>query len=81
MGDHHESIVLETSRLLMRSPKREDFDAFAAFLGDEAAARYLGGAQAQSRPREAAGAARSRRRRHLGSDSRGMAREALTVAV
>jgi RimJ/RimL family protein N-acetyltransferase len=40
--------VLETSRLLMRPPRREDFDAYAEFAADEVAARYLGGAQPRS---------------------------------
>jgi RimJ/RimL family protein N-acetyltransferase len=40
--------VLETSRLLMRPPQRQDFDAYALFLGDEVAARYLGGAQSRA---------------------------------
>ena len=42
--------TLETSRLILRPPIREDFDAFAAFLADERTAKFLGGAQ----PRAAA---------------------------
>jgi RimJ/RimL family protein N-acetyltransferase len=48
MSHRYDSIVLETSRLLMRPPTGEDFDAYAGFLGDEVAARYLGGAQPRS---------------------------------
>ena len=40
--------VLETERLILRPPIAADFDAWAAFAGDEAAARYLGGAQPRS---------------------------------
>ncbi|HEX5379349.1 MAG TPA: GNAT family N-acetyltransferase [Phenylobacterium sp.] len=37
--------TLETERLILRPPEGRDFDAWAAFAGDEEAARYLGGAQ------------------------------------
>jgi len=40
--------TLETERLILRPPLAEDFDAWAAFLGDEEAARYIGGVQARS---------------------------------
>lgn len=40
--------VLETERLILRPPRREDLDAWAAFMADEAAARFIGGVQ--SRP-------------------------------
>jgi RimJ/RimL family protein N-acetyltransferase len=40
--------TLETERLILRPPSGEDFEAWAAFAGDEEAARFLGGAQ--SRP-------------------------------
>ena len=36
--------TLETERLILRAPAREDFEPWAAFAGDEEAARYLGGA-------------------------------------
>ena len=39
---------LETERLLLRPPAREDFDAWADFMADEDAARFLGGAQPRS---------------------------------
>ena len=37
------SPVLETARLSMRPPRGEDFDAWAEFVADDAATRYLGG--------------------------------------
>lgn len=40
--------ILETERLILRRPQAEDFEPWAAFAGDEEAARYLGGAQARS---------------------------------
>ena len=40
--------TLETVRLILRPPIAEDFDAFAEFMGDEATAKFVGGAQ--SRP-------------------------------
>jgi RimJ/RimL family protein N-acetyltransferase len=40
--------TLETRRLILRPPTREDFDAFAAFMADPVAAKFLGGVQ--SRP-------------------------------
>lgn len=42
--------VLETARLLLRIPQRDDFDGYSELLGDEEAARYIGG----SSPRAAA---------------------------
>ena len=39
---------LTTSRLLLRCPRIEDFDAYAAFMADERSASYVGGVQ--SRP-------------------------------
>lgn len=42
--------VLETDRLILRVPQREDFDRYAELIGDEDAARYIGGHM----PREAA---------------------------
>lgn len=37
--------TLETPRLILRPPVRADFDAFAAFMADERAAKHLGGTQ------------------------------------
>lgn len=39
-----EDPVLETSRLILRAPRIEDFDAWARFCGDPETMRYLGGA-------------------------------------
>jgi RimJ/RimL family protein N-acetyltransferase len=38
-------LSLETPRLLLRPPLLEDFDAWAVFLDDEIATRFLGGRQ------------------------------------
>lgn len=38
---------LTTSRLVLRAPRIEDFDSFAAFMADEESARYLGGVQSR----------------------------------
>jgi RimJ/RimL family protein N-acetyltransferase len=38
---------IETPRLLLRPPRWEDFDAWAEFLADETAARFIGGMQAR----------------------------------
>lgn len=40
--------TLETQRLILRPPQREDFDAWAAFMADEDATRYIGGVQPRS---------------------------------
>ncbi len=40
--------LLETTRLLLRPPRREDFDAWAAFAADEEVMRFLGGQQPRS---------------------------------
>ncbi|WP_242107857.1 GNAT family N-acetyltransferase [Luteimonas aquatica] len=37
--------ILETERLLLRPPQLQDFDAWAAFMGDDAHVRHLGGGQ------------------------------------
>lgn len=37
--------TIETERLILRPPQAEDFEPWAAFAGDEEAARFLGGAQ------------------------------------
>ncbi|RPE81787.1 GNAT family N-acetyltransferase [Vulcaniibacterium tengchongense] len=38
-------VQLETPRLILRPPRREDFDAWAAFMADAERTRYIGGAQ------------------------------------
>ncbi len=43
-----ESPVLETERLILRLPRAEDLEAWAAFAADEEASRYLGGPQGRS---------------------------------
>jgi RimJ/RimL family protein N-acetyltransferase len=43
------ALELETPRLVLRPTRREDFDAFAGFLGDAESMRYLGSAP-QPRP-------------------------------
>ena len=40
--------TLETPRLILRAPAREDFDAFAAFMADERTAKYVGGVLTRS---------------------------------
>ena len=40
--------VLETERLILRPPALADFEAWVAFVADEQAARYIGGAQPRS---------------------------------
>ena len=40
--------VIETARLVLRPQRPEDFEPWAAFMADEEATRYLGGAQARS---------------------------------
>lgn len=39
------SLRLETPRLILRPPRMEDFDAWAAFLEDEVATKFIGGMQ------------------------------------
>jgi RimJ/RimL family protein N-acetyltransferase len=34
---------IETARLILRPPQREDFDGYAELIGDEETARYIGG--------------------------------------
>jgi RimJ/RimL family protein N-acetyltransferase len=43
-----DSLQLETRRLTLRPPRREDFAAFAAFMGDPETTRFLGGPQPPS---------------------------------
>jgi RimJ/RimL family protein N-acetyltransferase len=38
---------IETSRLSLRPPLREDFEAYAAFMADERSAKYVGGVQSR----------------------------------
>ena len=38
-----DDLTLETSRLLLRPPRLDDLDAFAAMMTDEETARFLGG--------------------------------------
>jgi RimJ/RimL family protein N-acetyltransferase len=40
-----DTLQLETDRLVLRPIRREDFDAFAAFLADAESTRHLGGPQ------------------------------------
>jgi RimJ/RimL family protein N-acetyltransferase len=40
--------VLETARLILRPPVEDDLDAWAAFLGDEDAALFVGGVQSRA---------------------------------
>lgn len=39
----HSGPVLETARLILRVPRMEDFERYSQMLGDEEAARYIGG--------------------------------------
>jgi RimJ/RimL family protein N-acetyltransferase len=39
------SLKLETPRLLLRPPRMEDFDPWAAYLDDEVATKFIGGRQ------------------------------------
>lgn len=41
-------LQLETERLILRPPVREDYEPWAAFVADEEAMRYIGGVQARS---------------------------------
>ena len=43
-----DSLRIETPRLLLRPPRMEDFDAWAEFLADEEATRYIGGVQVRA---------------------------------
>ena len=42
------SLKLETPRLLLRPPRMEDFDAWASFMADEVATKYIGGTQVRA---------------------------------
>jgi RimJ/RimL family protein N-acetyltransferase len=39
------TLSLETPRLILRPPRMEDFDAWAAFLEDEVSTKFIGGRQ------------------------------------
>lgn len=39
---------IETARLLLRPPQREDFDGYVGMIGDPQAAQFIGGVQARS---------------------------------
>ena len=41
-------IIIETERLVLRPPQREDFEPWAAMMADEEVARYIGGMQSRS---------------------------------
>jgi RimJ/RimL family protein N-acetyltransferase len=43
-----DTLQLETPRLILRPPRLEDFDAWAEFLADEVATRYIGGPQVRA---------------------------------
>jgi len=43
-----DSLQIETPRLLLRPTRREDFEAWAAFMADPESARYVGGTQPRS---------------------------------
>ncbi|WP_266171150.1 GNAT family N-acetyltransferase [Dyella subtropica] len=42
---NRQDIRIETDRLILRPPQREDFDGWAALMADEVAARFIGGYQ------------------------------------
>jgi RimJ/RimL family protein N-acetyltransferase len=42
------ALALETSRLLLRPTRAEDFDGWAAFMADEQSSKHLGGVQPRS---------------------------------
>jgi len=44
----HEQPVLETTRLILRLPQADDFDAYADFMADPESAKFLGGVQLRS---------------------------------
>ena len=43
-----ETLRLETARLVLRPPRLEDFDGYAAFMADPRAAKFVGGVQPRS---------------------------------
>jgi RimJ/RimL family protein N-acetyltransferase len=42
------ALTLETERLILRLPRREDFEPFAEFMADAEATAFLGGQQLRS---------------------------------
>lgn len=42
------SPILETTRLILRPPRSEDFEPWAAMMADEEAARFIGGRQSRA---------------------------------
>lgn len=44
---HHDTPVLETSRLILRPVELADFDGYAKYMADEESARFIGGVQAR----------------------------------
>ncbi len=42
------SPILETKRLLLRLPQEQDIDAWAAFMADPEASRFVGGVQSRA---------------------------------
>jgi RimJ/RimL family protein N-acetyltransferase len=40
--------TLETPRLILRPPREEDLDGWAALMGDEESARHIGGPMSRS---------------------------------
>ena len=45
---HLDDIRLETPRLILRPTRLEDFEAWAAFMGDTETMRFMGGTQPRS---------------------------------
>ena len=43
-----DTLRIETPRLILRPPRLEDFDAWAEFLADDVATKFLGGTQLRS---------------------------------
>lgn len=41
-------VLIETDRLILRPPRKEDFDGYAAMMGDAEAARFIGGKQVRA---------------------------------
>ncbi|RDS80823.1 N-acetyltransferase [Dyella monticola] len=44
----HDIHIIETERLILRPPVRDDFDAYAANMADDEAARFIGGQQSRA---------------------------------
>jgi len=43
-----QTLQIETPRLILRPPRMQDFDAWAAFMDDEIATRFIGGRQVRA---------------------------------